>query len=81
MKKYSITTKPFYYGKRLKAYIKIITNLEDNTKIYIAQLFTHNKEMIKQKTFFNVNANHKEQTKQYIKCHDFVLNYLNTCKY
>ena len=80
-KKHSISYEPFYYGNRLKAYIKIITNNEDNTRMYIAQLFTHNKELVKQKEFFNFNADYKEQNELYNKCHDYVMNYLNTCKY
>ena len=80
-KKYLISYEPFLYGKRLKAYIKVIRNLKDNNVMYIAQLFAHGKEMVKQKTFFKMGADYKEQIEQYTKCCKYVLNYLNICKY
>ena len=82
-KRYFITLEPFYYGKRLKAYIKVIKDTKDNNTIYTAILYGYNKEVIKQKTFFNISlsGNYIEQNKLYNKCHEYVMQYLNTCKY
>lgn len=75
--RYKISYEPFYYGKRLKAYIKVIRDKQEQNDMYIAQLFTHNKEKIGQKVFFKVGANYREQTELYTKCCDYVLDYLN----
>ena len=81
-KTYLISIEPYYYGKRLKAEIKTITNIKDNTRTYTAYLYTHGKELIKTKTFFNYSyTNLIEQNKEYIKAYNFVQEYLNTCKY
>jgi hypothetical protein len=76
-----ITIEPFYYGNRLKGLIKVIENRQDHDRMYIGQLFTHGKQLVGQKVFFKIGADYTEQNDLYNKCHDYVQNYLNTCKY
>ena len=79
--KYFTTIEPFYYGNRLKAYIKVIENRQDHDIIFIGQLFTYGKELVGQKVFFKIGADYKEQNELYNKCHAYVQNYVDTCKY
>ena len=79
--RYLISLEPFYYGKRLKGLIKVITDTETNTRIYTGYLYTHNKKLVGQRTFFNTTATITEQNQLYLKCHEYVQSYVDTCTY
>lgn len=69
----------FYYGKRLKAMIKI-----HNRYSYEVICYTHKKEVVKNKLFFDTRlkeTDHAKCLKLYQKATGYAQNYLNTCKY
>lgn len=72
----------FYYGKRTKATIEVIT-LENNNRMFVGHLYTHGMKEIESKTFFNkrISSDYKKQNELYSKCYKYVTKYLNTCKY
>ena len=80
--KYLNTTECFYYGRRLKAEIKIHHNTETDNRTFIGILYTHGMQKVGQKTFFNDNADYIQQNELYNKCVEYVMDYLNNkCVY
>lgn len=78
-KEHCINSEFLYYGKRLKACIK-----KYKYNHYTVECYTHNKEIVKQKQFFNFSLkenDYKELLELYQKAHEYAENYLYSCKY
>ena len=72
----------FYYGRRLKAVIEIIKDSDYSIKMFVCRLYTYGMKEIENKKFFIRNKDKAEIKKEYLKCNDYVMDYLNhKCKY